>query len=76
MSFDAATHPNAVLVSDLIDRGMKMEIHCNRCARYRLVSPADLPLPPETPVPSLAGAFKCTRCGSRQTEARPHYTRD
>jgi hypothetical protein len=30
----------------------------------------------ESYVPALAGRFRCTRCGSRQTEARPHYSRE
>lgn len=28
---------------------------------------------PASPVPSLAGRFRCTRCGSRETEARPEF---
>jgi hypothetical protein len=37
--------------------------------------PAALPLAPETILPALAGRFRCTRCGSRETEARPDHSR-
>ena len=50
-----------------------MGVHCKKCARHVVMDPATLHLAPETPVPSLAGRFKCTRCGSKQTEARPEW---
>ena len=52
---------------------MGMGMHCMKCARHVVLDPATLHLAPETPVPSLAGRFKCTRCGSKQTEARPEW---
>jgi hypothetical protein len=32
-----------------------------------------VPLPAEAPLPALEGRFRCERCGSRQTSARPHF---
>jgi hypothetical protein len=32
-----------------------------------------LPFAPETPVPLLGGRFKCTRCGSTKSSARPEW---
>ena len=75
MRFDPAKWPNAVRVRDLIAKGTPLEVHCNRCAWSRTFDPAELPLDPESFVPALAGRFRCTRCGSRETEARPHYSR-
>ena len=72
MIFDAQRSPNAVTVASLISERMGMGVHCN-CARHVVMDPATPRLAPETPVPSLAGRFKCTRCGSKQTEARPEW---
>ena len=73
MPFDPARWPNAVRVRDLIAKGTPLEVHCSRCAWCRI--PAELPLDPESYVPALVGRFRCTRCGSGDTEARPHYSR-
>ena len=73
MPFDARQWPNAVTIGWLIAERMGMGVHCRKCARHVVMDPAKLHLAPETPVPSLAGRFKCTRCGSKQTEARPEW---
>ncbi len=75
MIFDPAKYPNAVTIGYLIEYGMALEVHCLKCGRFRTMAPAETGIPPETPVPALAGRFKCSRCGSRETEARPHYQR-
>jgi hypothetical protein len=75
MPFDPARWPNAVRVGDLIAGRIPLGIHCGKCSRYVVADPAALPLAPESYVPALAGRFRCTRCGSRQTEARPEYSR-
>lgn len=62
-------------IAYLLERGLLLELHCHDCARYAELEPASLGLPPETIVPSLRGRFKCSRCGSKKTEARPHYGR-
>ena len=61
--------PNAVTIRDLIAERMGMGVHCSKFSRLVVLDPATLHLAPETPVPSLAGRFKCKRCGSKQTEA-------
>ena len=71
MPFDAQRWPNAVTIRDLIAE--RVGVHCQKCARHVLMDPAKLHLAPETLVPSLAGRFKCKRCGSKQTEARPEW---
>ena len=73
MPFDASRWPNAVTIGWLIAERMGMGVHCQKCARHVVMDPATLHFAPETPVPSLAGRFKCTRCGSKQTEARPEW---
>ena len=73
MAFNPAKHPTAVRVGDLIEAGRMIQVHCNKCAHYRLMDPAELPLSASVFVPALGGRFRCTRCGSRETEARPHY---
>lgn len=76
MTFDASKWPNAATIGYLIERGMQLEIHCIKCAHYAKRDPAELGFSPDTPVPALAGRFKCSRCRSTETEARPHYRRN
>jgi hypothetical protein len=73
MPFDAARWPDAVTFQWLIDNEMQVGLHCHPCGRHVIVSTSSLPFPPDTPVPSLEGRFKCTRCGSTKTEARPEW---
>ena len=73
MPFDAARWPDAITVAQLIERAIPMSVHCHKCGRSKVLDPATLPLRREAPVPSLGGRFRCMRCGSRQTEARPEY---
>ena len=73
MPFDSARWPNAVTIAWLIAERMQMGVYCQKCARHVVLNPAALPFAVETPVPSLAGRFKCTRCGSTMTEVRPEY---
>lgn len=75
MAFDPARYPDAATIGYLIGRGMELEIHCIACAHYALRDPAELGLDPATPVPALAARFRCSRCGSKDTQARPHYER-
>jgi hypothetical protein len=57
----------------LIERGVDVGLHCFRCGRHAVLKVSSLPFALATPVPSTAGRFKCTRCGTRQTEARPEW---
>ena len=75
MGFDPERFPNAVRISDLIERGLPLAAHCYTCGRSANLDLATLPLPRGTFVPALARRFKCTRCGSRETDARPDYSR-
>ena len=60
--------PGRALIAD----GERMEVHCYDCGRCRVMDPASLPLSPDEFVAGLGGRFRCTRCGSRKTEARGH----
>ncbi len=73
--FDPAKYPQAVTIGGLIEKGMELEIHCYKCAHYVTRDPGGLGFGLATPVAFLAERFRCSRCGSTETEARPHYTR-
>jgi hypothetical protein len=73
MLFDSVHWRDAVTIGKLIDRAMQLEAHCHRCGRFALLNPAALPLPLDAALPALEGRFRCERCGSRQTSARPHF---
>jgi hypothetical protein len=75
MPFDASRYPNAVTVADLLADEQQLELHCHRCGRFVLVEPQSLPLPGEVALPELEHRFRCTRCGSTETSARPHFER-
>ena len=75
MSFDPAKWPNAVTLADLVESGTPLGVHCFKCARFAVMEPAELGIDMATPVPALGGRFRCSRCGSKETEARPHYQR-
>jgi hypothetical protein len=73
MLFDPAHWPKAVTIGKLIARAMRLEAHCHRCGRCAVLDPGSLALPLDAPLPALEGRFRCERCGSRQTSARPHF---
>jgi len=73
MPFDTRRWPNAVTLATLIDEGLQVGLHCQPCGRHVVVTVRSLPFAIETPVPALAGRFKCSRCGSTKTEARPEW---
>jgi transcription elongation factor Elf1 len=64
-----------VTVGDLVERGLKMTIHCRACGHFAEAEPAAMKLPPGRPVPQLDGAFRCSLCGSRNSCAMPLYPR-
>jgi DNA-directed RNA polymerase subunit RPC12/RpoP len=64
-----------VTVGDLVEKGLRISIHCRACGHWSEVDPAGLPLPLSAEIPRLEGAFRCTRCGSRQSCAMPLYPR-
>ena len=71
MGFNARKWPNAVTTGRLIEEGMPLRMHCNRCGRFAKLDPAKLPVAAAVPVPALEGRFRCQRCGSRDNQARP-----
>ena len=73
MPSDAARYSDPVTFGWLIERGLDVGLHCFPCSRHAVVPVRSLPFAIETPVPASAGRFKCTLCGSRQTEARPEW---
>jgi hypothetical protein len=73
MVFNARAHLDPVTFGWLLGRAMDVGLHCFPCGRHVVVPVRSLPFGHETPVPAKAGRFKCTRCGSRQTEARPEW---
>jgi len=73
MGFDAAKWPNAVTIGKLIARGQLLGVHRFKCGRHAAFDAKVMPLRSDLPVPSLAGRFKCKRCGSKDTEARPEF---
>jgi hypothetical protein len=73
MEFVARKRPDAVTIGRLIEQGLPLGVHCLPCGCYAALDPAALPLAPTVPVPALEGRFRCGRCGSRDTTARPEY---
>jgi hypothetical protein len=59
-----------VTLSDLAQDGKLLWLYCCECGRERDVDPLSLPLPGETPVPSVGKHMK-SACGSRKIDARP-----
>jgi hypothetical protein len=60
-----------VTLSDLAHEGKLLWVYCTGCGRERDLDPLSLPLPGETPVPSVGKRMKCSACGSRKIDARP-----
>jgi Zn finger protein HypA/HybF involved in hydrogenase expression len=75
VTLDPAKHPTAVTVGRLVATGYELEVHCLKCAHYVSKPAADWSLQPGDIVPALDGRFRCTRCGSKETTARPNYYR-
>lgn len=73
MSFDLQRWPDAVTIAWLIERGLDAGLHCYPCGRHVVVKPAALPFAADTPMPAMEGRFRCTRCGSTKTAARPEW---
>jgi hypothetical protein len=60
-----------VTLGDLAHDGKLLWVYCTECGRERDLDPLSLPLPGETPVPSVGKRMKCSACGSRKVDARP-----
>jgi hypothetical protein len=64
-----------VTIGHLVEKGLMLTIHCRSCGHWAEANPAGLPLPANAAIPALEGAFRCTRCDSRQSCAMPLYPR-
>jgi hypothetical protein len=64
-----------VTLGDLVREGVDLLGCCDSCGRSELLPLQDLAerLGEAFTVPALRGRLKCSRCGSRETSARPDY---
>jgi hypothetical protein len=60
-----------VTFGDLARDGKLLWVYCTECYHERDLDPSAVPLPAETPVPSVGKRMKCSACGSRNIDARP-----
>lgn len=58
-------------LADLVREDKLLWVYCCDCGRERNVTPSTIPLPPETPVPSVSKHMKCSACGSRKVNTEP-----
>jgi hypothetical protein len=73
MGFDRRKYPNAVTIGGLIANDQLLGVSCHKCGRHAVFDPKAMPFRSDVAVPELAGRFKCSRCGSKDTEARPEF---
>jgi len=67
----AALQTGPVTLSDLANAGKLLWLYCCDCGRERDIDPLSLPLPGETPVPSVGKRMVCSACGSCKIDTRP-----
>ena len=60
-----------VTLDDLVRDDKLLWVYCTDCGHERDVTPATIPLPPETPVPDVGKHMKCSVCGSRKINTKP-----
>jgi hypothetical protein len=60
-----------VTLGDLIEADKLLWVYCRDCCHERDVTPATVPLPPETSVPDIGKHMKCAKCGSRNVTTTP-----
>ncbi len=65
----------AVTLGELARRGIKVSAWCEACGRYRELATAPLVarLGGNLPVTAAGQHLKCSACGSRRVDLRPHY---
>ena len=66
-------HYAPVTIADLLEVDAKLMAFCSKCGHHGRIEPATLPFKADMTVPGLAGRFRCSRCGSRETSAQPRY---
>ena len=60
-----------VTLGDLVRNDKLLWVYCCDCGHERDVNPAMVPLPAETPVPTIGKHMKCSVCGSRKINTKP-----
>lgn len=64
-----------ISLGELARRGIKVSAWCEACGRYRVLATAPLVarLGLAMPVTRAGRHLKCSTCGSRRCDLRPHY---
>jgi hypothetical protein len=64
-----------ISLGELARRGIKVSAWCEACGRYRELATAPLVarLGSAMPVTRAGRHLKCSTCGSRRCDLRPHY---
>jgi hypothetical protein len=65
------TPTNPVTLANLAHDGKLLWVYRTEGGHERDFDPLSLPLPGETPVPSVGKRMVCSACGSRKIDARP-----
>ena len=60
-----------VTLGDLICDDKLLWVYCRACGHERDITPPNVPLPPETPVPDVGNHMRCSKCGSRKIDSKP-----
>ncbi len=62
-------------LSEMTRLRLKLSAWCGQCGRHRVIDPAPLArrLDRRATVADLGLRLKCSACGSRKIDARPHY---
>jgi len=64
------TPTGPVTLGDLIREDKLLWVYCRDCHHERDVTPVNVPLPADTPVPEIGKKMKCSNCGSRAVETK------
>jgi hypothetical protein len=62
-------------LSEMVRLKLKLSAWCGHCGRYRVMDPGPVArrLKRDATVGELGRKLKCSACGSREVQARPHY---
>ena len=62
-------------LSEMIRLKLKLSAWCSHCGRYRVMEPGPIArrLKRDAMVGEVSRQLKCSACGSREVETRPHY---
>ncbi len=64
-----------IQLGELVRLHLKLAAWCGQCGRHKLIDPAPLSRQygSATTVSQLGRRLKCSACGNKRVEARPHY---